>query len=211
LTLFFYRYTLSFIRIATTDESMDAAPLPIPPGLAPVPRALRRLCTFVRTLVLLGGVGLLCLPLWLPRSPEAVRWQAQSVLGLAGTPMTLDTRALWLFAAAQGPSIVVALFMLWQLWRLFGAYRRGEVFSRGALQHLRRFSVGVLLLAALEPLARTACILAVTIGNPPGQRQLVINFSSDDYERLLIGAVLLAIASVMAEAVRVAEDNAGFV
>jgi hypothetical protein len=105
----------------------------------------------------------------------------------------------------------VALFMLWQLWRLFGAYRRGEVFSRPALQHLRRFSIGVLLLAALEPLTRTACILAVTIGNPPGQRQLVIGLSSDDYERVLIGAVLLAIASVMAEAVRVAEDHAGFV
>jgi hypothetical protein len=190
---------------------MNALPPAIPPGVVPVPPVLRRLGNFVRFMVVCGAAGLLWLPVWLLRSPEAVRWQAQSVLGLGSERVTIDSRALWLYAGAHAPSIAVALFMLWQLWRLFGAYRRGEVFSRPALQHLRRFSIGVLLQAALEPLTRTACILAVTIGNPPGQRQLVIGLSSDDYERVLIGAVLLAIASVMAEAVRVAEDHAGFV
>ena len=63
----------------------------------------------------------------------------------------------------------------------------------------------------LAPLTRTASILVLTLGNAPGQRQLLINISSDDYMRVLFGAVLLAIATVMAEAVRVAEDHAGFV
>jgi hypothetical protein len=162
-------------------------------------------------MALLGAVGLLALPVWLLSSPGAVRCQAQSLFGMGQVPMTIDTRAVALFTAALLPSIVVALFLLWQLWRLFGEYRQGRVFGRPALLHLRRFALGLLLSAALQPLMRTACILAVTIGNAPGRRQLVIGLSSDDYERVLLAAVLLAIASVMAEAVRVAEDHAGFV
>jgi hypothetical protein len=38
----------------------------------------------------------------------------------------------------------------------------------------------------------------------------ILDLMSDDY-MLLLGVVLLAIASVMAEAARIAEDNEGFV
>lgn len=172
---------------------------------------LRRLCTFVRVLVVLGALVALTVPGWLWSSPDWVRAQAQRLPEMAGKPMTLDARALWLFALVHVPSLLVDLFLLWQLWRLFGEYGRGDVFSRRALGHLRRFSMGVLVSGALAPVTQTAAALAVTLGNPPGQRQLIIALSSDDYTRLLVGAVLVAITSVMAQAVRVAEENAEFV
>ena len=53
--------------------------------------------------------------------------------------------------------------------------------------------------------------VVLTLGNPPGQRQLVIGLSWDDYLAVLLAVVLIAIATVMAEAVRVAEENEGFV
>jgi hypothetical protein len=40
---------------------------------------------------------------------------------------------------------------------------------------------------------------------------LVVGFSWNDYMAVLLAAVLIAIATVMAEAVRVAEENEGFV
>ena len=44
-----------------------------------------------------------------------------------------------------------------------------------------------------------------------GRREISVWVSSDDYVLLLLGLVLLAMSSVMIEAARVAEDNAGFV
>lgn len=179
--------------------------------LPPVSSAtLRRLGAVVRSLVLLGALALATVPFWLWSSPERVREAAQSAVGRAA-PLTLDERALWWNGLAGLPAVLLGFFLLWQLWRLFGEYGKGRVFSRHAVRHLRRFALGVMGLAVLAPLTRTLSMLALTWGNPPGQRQLVLSFSSDDYFRLLLAAVLLAIAAVMSEAVRVAEENAEFV
>jgi hypothetical protein len=182
-----------------------------PSGAPLLSPSLKRLATVVRVLVVLGALALLSVPVWLWSSPEWLRADAMSTMGMAGQPVTIDARALWLNAAVSLPSLATGFFLLWQLWRLFGEYARGHVFGRRALQHLRRLALGVVVLGVLAPLTRTASILMLTLGNAPGQRQLLINISSDDYMRVLFGAVLLAIATVMAEAVRVAEDHAGFV
>ena len=67
------------------------------------------------------------------------------------------------------------------------------------------------LLAAAQPLGRTLSVLALTWGNPVGQRQLWFGLSSDHYLALLFGLVLLALAQVLTEAARVAHENAEFV
>lgn len=68
-----------------------------------------------------------------------------------------------------------------------------------------------LLLALLLPLTRGLMTVALSLGNPPGQRSLAIGIQWDDCLHILFGAVLLTIARVMAEAQRLADDNAGFV
>ena len=103
------------------------------------------------------------------------------------------------------------LYALWQLWRLFAEYGAGRVFGREAQSRLKRFAWALLAAALLAPLVRAAMSVVLTLGNPPGQRQLVIGLSWDDYLAVLLAAVLIAIATVMAEAVRVAEENEGFV
>jgi len=74
-----------------------------------------------------------------------------------------------------------------------------------------RFAWGVLLLALLLPLTRGLMTVAFSIGNPPGQRFLLITVAWFDCLHILFGAVFVAIARVMAEARRLADDNAGFV
>jgi len=69
----------------------------------------------------------------------------------------------------------------------------------------------VLVAAFLAPVYRAVLSVLVTLQNGPGKRELTLNLSSDDYLMLLIGVVLLAISSVMADAARIAEDNEGFV
>jgi hypothetical protein len=172
--------------------------------------SLLRLATVVRVLVLIGALVLASVPYWLWGSPESLQHHARHNLGLAG-PLAIDAATQAAVMAAGLPGLALGFFLLWQLWQLFGEYRRGHVFGRRALLHLRRFAQGVLAVGVVAPLTRTADVLVLTWNNPPGQRQLMIGFSSDDYLHVLLGAVLLAIAVVMAQAAHVAEENAGFV
>jgi len=63
----------------------------------------------------------------------------------------------------------------------------------------------------LVPLQRAAIGVALTVGNPVGQRVLVLGVNWSDYAAILCAAVLLASAAVMAEAARLAEENESFV
>jgi len=183
--------------------------------LLPTPRTpspgLQRLCLVVRTMTALAALGLLVAVPWMWSSSERIEHWWMHSQQLRHHPVTVDTRALWSGALLSLLPLGVGLATLWQLWRLFGEYAAGRVFGRRAQRHLKRFAVGVLLLAALAPLMHTLLVLVLTLGNPPGQRLVSLGFSSDDYARLLLGAVLLAIARVMEQAVEVAEDHAGFV
>ena len=103
----------------------------------------------------------------------------------------------------------LALFFL--LWRLFGEYAHGRALQAPA-QRLLHHVAGVLLaLALLQPLTRAAMSAVLTMNQPPGQRQLVLQLSGNDYLALLTAVALLAVAHVMRQAVQAAEENRGFV
>lgn len=181
----------------------------IPALPRPMPGSLARLVVIVRALCVLGAASLLAVPLWFWTSPEAIRSLAPSMVGVAET--TVDARSQQLGALLSLLPVALGLYALWQLWRLFAEYGAGRVFGRVALAHLRRFAWALLGIAVLAPLVRAATSVALTMGNPPGRRMLVLGFSWNDYMAVLLAAVLIAIATVMAEAVRVAEENEGFV
>lgn len=176
--------------------------------LVPAP-PLRRLVLLMRTLCVLGALALLAVPAWFWTSPDAVRELAPQFAGVSET--TVDARALQCGALLSAAPVALGLYALWQLWRLFGEFGQGRVFGRPALVHLRRFAWALLASALLAPLVRAAGSVVLTLGNPPGRRMLAIGLSWNDYMAVLLAAVLIAIATVMAEAVRVAEDHAGFV
>jgi hypothetical protein len=174
-----------------------------------LPGSLARVVLVVRALCVLGALSLIAVPLWFWASPEAIESLAPSMVGV--TEMRIDARAQWLGGALSLLPVSLGLYALWQLWRLFTEYAAGRVFGRTALVHLRRFAWALLGTALLAPLVRAATSVALTLGNPPGRRLLVVGFSWNDYMAVLLAAVLIAIATVMAEAVRVAEENEGFV
>jgi hypothetical protein len=174
-------------------------------------RALRYLIRFVRALTLLGAGTLVLVPAIFWLSPDWVRDAGAALATLGNQPIVADERARLIGAAVSTPSVLLGLYGLWQLWRLFGEYGAGRVFAPAAQHHLRRFAVAMLASALLAPLLRAAVGVALTWGNPPGQRMLALTLSWNDYIAILCGAVLLAVAVVMADAVRIAEENEGFV
>ena len=185
-------------------SSLASAP---PAGLQHV----RRTALCVRLLVALAALALVALPAALLMNPEFLALVALRVPGLEHRTVdpTLATRAF--AAAAMLPVLLVSLFGLGQMWQLFGGYARGEVFTTAAATRLRRLALVLMSLCLVKPLTGALMSVALTINSPPGQRLVAVGLSSDDYLLLLMGAVLLAIASVMREAARLAAENAEFV
>ena len=170
---------------------------------------LRRLAMAVQILILLGAIGVVATVAWVWIVPGHLHSQVKESAMVDVDRMALHTQVLgglWTLLPAG-----IVLLGLQRLWVLFGEYAFGRVFSQRALLSLRGFARCVLAMAFASPLYGAVLSVIVTFDRAPGTRELNIAATSDDYAMLLIGAVLLAISSVMAEAARVAEDNAGFV
>lgn len=176
----------------------------------PAPRSLG-LIRLVQALTAAGALFLLVLP---PLFWARAEWVAQlgpTMAAIGAHPVHVGGAARAWGAVVSAPLVGLGLFALWQLWRLFGEYAQGRALARPALRHLRRFAWSVLAAALLQPLAKAALSVVLTVGNPPGQRLLSLSLGSSDYLALLLGAVLLAVAQVMHQAVLAAEENQGFV
>lgn len=131
--------------------------------------------------------------------------------GLAGLPLDIAAGEPWRLRAAIGVGAMPSLVLIWGLVRLAALFRRvaaGEVFSEPGALALRDFAVAVLVHAALAPAAHTAIVLVLTAVNPAGQRHLSIALGSDDLAGVLIGLVFLAVAWILHEGRRIADDNA---
>lgn len=143
--------------------------------------------------------------------PDWTRNLLLARLGQAGQGLSLSPGRLTAAAAITAVSVGVLLFGLWQVRMLFLNFANGHVFTLTSARLLRNFAGSVLAQAILGPISSTALMLAFTLDNPPGNRQLVITLSSQDYLALIVGGVLLAVSWVMVEASRIADENASFV
>jgi hypothetical protein len=181
----------------------------------PLTGRLRRLSWWVRALTLIAAPLLASTPLLALLAPEVMLATGFSEMGglklghLAQGGLTLAVRARMAIVSLLPVGIGMAL--LWQLWSLFGEYLRGNVFGSRALGCFRRFASLLFALSLAQPLAHALMSVAVSWDNPPGQRQLAVALSSNDYALVLGALVFMAIARVMTEAARVAEENEGFV
>jgi hypothetical protein len=171
---------------------------------------VRRIARWMRGLALLGAIVLVGLAASLWTSPAWLAAAAREA-GLGDVQITVTPDVQWMAALVGMLPIAASLFALLQVWRLFGDYAEGAIFTAGATSRLRRLAWGVLGLAVAQVLARTGAALVLTLHNPPGQRLLVLSLSSHDYVLLMFSVLLLAIAWVMVEATRLARENAEFV
>ncbi|UXH79639.1 DUF2975 domain-containing protein [Roseateles amylovorans] len=178
----------------------------LPSGLT----RIRWIAHCVRVMAVIAMVTVVGFQWWFWSDAAWVQRTATTDWNLTG-PMQLDVMARGSAAVVNLPATLLTLYALMCLWRLFGCYLRAEVFTAPAAHHLRRLGQAVIAMAVVTPLTQTATIIALTLGNPPGKRQLIVGLSSQHYIVLLCGLVLLAMALIMREAQRMAQENAEFV
>ena len=188
--------------MASQQQSTDS-----PDRLARV----RRLSWWVRLFCLLGAAALVVAPALLWSQPEWLESVARTSWVNNSVQLQLDAGSrFWGWLSSCVPSAVL-LFALWQIWSLFGYYRRAEIFAGGPAIHLKRLGAALMVNAVAQPLSTTLAVLALTMGNPAGARQLVVGLSFEHFTSFGFGLAILVIGIVMQEAARVAQENAEFV
>ena len=133
-------------------------------------------------------------PLWFAAAGLGTRfdfWSYRFGLGV----MTFEWGPRFLFAALGAGALSLVLLIVFR-------FVFGKANAPGA---------GGWVAAVLAIVSRTVAVLAATLSNPPGERMLTIGFGTPDMMGLTTGAAFLAMGLVMREAVRLADDNAGFV
>jgi len=173
-----------------------------------------RLRRFSKTMAMLTTLGMLLIAAAMIAVfliPDWTRNLLLARLGQAGHGLSLSPGHLIAAAAITAIPVGALLFGLWQVRTLFLNFVDGHVFTLASARLLRNFAGSVLAQAILGPISSTALMLAFTLDNPPGNRQLVITLSVHDYLALIVGGLLLAVAWVMVEATRIADENASFV
>ena len=173
-----------------------------------------RLRRFSKAMAMLTTLGMLLIAIAMIAVflvPDWTRNLLLARLGQAGHDLSLSPERLIAAAAITAVPVGVLLFGLWQVRTLFLNFVDGHVFTLASARLLRNFAGSVLAQAILGPISSTALMLAFTLDNPPGNRQLVITLSSQDYLALIVGGVLLAVSWVMVEATRIADENASFI
>jgi Protein of unknown function (DUF2975) len=168
---------------------------------------LRRMAALMCFVVAIGGALAELLLAWVWLSPEYVEAYIVPHLGLSSMPFSLDPKTRVLGFLISMIPLSVLFYALHQTYELFDDFRLGQVFSRDAPVRLRRLGLCMIALAILRPVTSTLLGIVLTASNQPGQHILVLALSIDDYMIALFGGLILAIAHVMVEANRIAEDH----
>lgn len=100
---------------------------------------------------------------------------------------------------------------LWALYRCFRLFSAEEYFSVQTARWLRRFSGWTFCHVALAEVFQPVIMLVLTAGFPDGQHQAMFSFGPHQFYPLLIAGTVWVISGAMAEAGRLADENAQFV
>ena len=143
--------------------------------------------------------------------PDWTRNLLLAKLGQVGADLPVTPAARLAAAAVVALPLAVMLYGLAAVRALFREFAQGRVFTERAARHLQTFAVTVLMQAPLGPLTSAGLSVALSLVKEGGEPMHAITFSLNDYFCLIVGGVLFAVARVMREAARLADENASFV
>ncbi|OZG42488.1 hypothetical protein CAK78_07585 [Aeromonas sp. A35_P] len=122
---------------------------------------------------------------------------------IADYPLSLGTRLLGTLVMLL-PDLVFML-MLWQLLQLFRGYRQAMLFT---FSQIRRYQwIGLLLCVSFVTKIGTTPLLDIVLTLPGPELHGKINISSSDFQLLLAGLIVSALALVMREAKLLADEQ----
>ena len=129
--------------------------------------------------------------------------QAAPTPSLSDYPLDLGTRLLATLVILL-PDLVFML-ILWQLHQLFRGYRHAMLFTFSQIRRYRL--IGLLLCASFVTKIITTPLLDTVLTLPGPELHGTINIGSSDFQLLLAGLIVSALALVMREAKQLADEQ----
>ncbi|MEO0542176.1 MAG: hypothetical protein AAFY99_00035 [Pseudomonadota bacterium] len=108
-------------------------------------------------------------------------------------------------------SVVLLAAALHALWKMFSQFAQGNILSAVPTRLMRRAGQMFLAGALWSIIAHSLTVLLATAANPQGERSLSIAFGSQQLFALLLAGTLFAVGHVLSEAIRLDQENKGFV
>lgn len=121
-------------------------------------------------------------------------------------PLSPGTRCLGFLVSLIPTGI--AIYGIYRLRELFTYYEQGIIFSSANVHCFRHLGYTLIYWGFSKIPFVALSSIALSYNNPPGERQFVIEFGSDDVAAIVIGAVVLIISWVMYEASKLEEEQA---
>lgn len=168
---------------------------------------IRRWAVALRVLVVIAMV-VIALAVVFGAAFAEVPTELAAAAGLSEPPARITIVAAALIGAI--PTLAI-LYVLGQMFGLFGLYAAGETLTPLCARHISRIGSGLLVSALLEIVTRPAQIVLLSLANPPGERVLAVSLQGADLGLVLAGGLLVTIGWAMGDAVRAAEENRSFV
>jgi hypothetical protein len=178
----------------------------------PVSPKLARLSQVMAVLATLGIIvvpAIVAAIFLYPGATEFLMLNISHVGGKLTEAVPIQYRIEALFCEALPVGLTV--WALWSLRQLFSNFADGRVFSAEPLRHLNHVATALFLGVLADSVMEVPVTYLLTRHNPAGHREITLSFGSNDVIWLFIAGTVLVIARVMAEARRVADENAAFV
>ena len=138
--------------------------------------------------------------------PETLITVNTTPVPLANYELPLTIRFIGLLASFLPLS--ARIYGIVNLRRIFALYRKNIIFSYAHVECFRKSGVALILWMVAGMVYKSISGVLLTLGNPPGQRVLKVEFSSADFTALVIGLLILVISWVMEEARKLEEEQA---
>jgi len=148
---------------------------------------------------------------WMLRMPAADLLRAFSMQPIAGGSLSLTLGQRLLLATLGAVPALAASAGLWGLYRCFRLFAAADIFSVRTVRWLRRCAGWTFCSVALSLIAHPLVGVVLTASLPGGEHEAVFSFGSEHFRTLLLAGTVWVISGAMAEAGRLAEENAGFV
>jgi len=103
--------------------------------------------------------------------------------------------------------ILVEMFILYSLIKLFRLYENGEIFSIKNVKHIRNIGCALLIGQLIEPIYQSVMGLVLTLNNPPHHRYAAITLDQTNVGILLIALMVILISWIMAEGCKLREEQ----
>lgn len=140
-------------------------------------------------------------------TPEAL----QVSYGITIMPAQIAPVPTLVWFAVEAVKMGVLIWVLWCLRTWLMACAQGQVFAARSSRHIQRIGFGLVLLGGAHVLGHTIAVLALTWGNPVGQRSLAIALGSTELVLFFAAGLVTLFGWIQAEAARLASENEGFV